>query len=349
MVQKVSRDIGLLSSSNCPCAFGHASRDLEMVHGNEFIVAGSGDDLDWLSQKLNEKLKLAQKARLGPGHDREATVLNRYMTCSALWVDVGSRPARRRTGSCRAWTSNGASTGEPNAPLDHKERELDGQKAYHSVSAILAYLAADRPDIAFACKGYSRAVGKATRADLTRLQRIGRYLLHSPRAVREFPLQDEESITTIDGLSDADAAGCTKTRRSTSRGCLRVGQHNLATWSLTQKVVSLSSAESEYYSMLTCASEALGLANTIRESWDTKPAYESGQTLQQHEGWLSAVEAAPSNTWKPRTCGCSRRRKIQELRIEKIRGTVIHADLMTQHLDGKRLTKLCELLERQSH
>ena len=86
-----------------------------------------------------------------------------------------------------------------------------------------------------------------------------------PRVLREFPLQREENIVMIDGLSDADAAGCPKTRRSTSGGCLRVGQHTLATWSSTQKVVSLSSAESEYYSMVRCASEAIGLANTIRE------------------------------------------------------------------------------------
>ena len=33
----------------------------------------------------------------------------------------------------------------------------------------------------------------------------------------------------------------------------------------SQKVVSLSSAESEYYSMVRCASEAIGLAKTIRE------------------------------------------------------------------------------------
>ena len=48
-----------------------------VVHGDDFIVAGDGDDLDWLSQKLNEKLDLVQKARLGPGHHSEATVLNR--------------------------------------------------------------------------------------------------------------------------------------------------------------------------------------------------------------------------------------------------------------------------------
>ena len=77
---------------------------------------------------------------------------------------------------------------KPSTPLDQEELESDGQQAYHSVSATLAYLASDRLDTAFACKECSRAVGKATRADLTRLKRIGRYLLHTPRAVWEFPL-----------------------------------------------------------------------------------------------------------------------------------------------------------------
>ena len=80
-VQKVGADIGLLSSSSFPCAFGHSTRDLGMVvHGDDFIVAGDGDDLDWLLQKLNESLELVQKARLGPGYDSEATVLNRSVT-----------------------------------------------------------------------------------------------------------------------------------------------------------------------------------------------------------------------------------------------------------------------------
>ena len=81
LVRRVSTDLGLLSSSNCPCAFGHSLRDLDMVvHGDDVISAGDGDDLDWLSQKLNEKLELVQKAILGPGYDNEATVLNRCAT-----------------------------------------------------------------------------------------------------------------------------------------------------------------------------------------------------------------------------------------------------------------------------
>ena len=33
--------------------------------------------------------------------------------------------------------------------------------------------------------------------------------------------------------------------------------------------------------------------------------------LQQHEGWLSAAGAAPSNTWRQSTCGCSRKRRTR--------------------------------------
>ena len=180
-----------------------------VVHGDDFIVAGDGDDLDWLLHKLNEKHELVQKARLGPGYDSEATVLNRCTAtldsrgkltrgtrdCQWLSLDYRQRDHRRARAAhsqVHHWTT--------------KKLEPDGQQAYHSVSARLAYLASDRPDITFACKEHSRAVGKATRADLTRLKRIGRYLLQTPRAVWEFPLQQEESIMMIDGLSDADAA-----------------------------------------------------------------------------------------------------------------------------------------------
>ena len=191
-----------------------------VVHGDDFIVAGDGDDLDWSSQKLNEKLELVQKARLGPGYDSEATVLNRCVTYidSGLTLEADPRHAElavAELGLQTARPQTSPSGAKPSAPLDHEELE--------------------------AHKECSRAAGKATRADLTGLKRIGRYLLYTPRAVWEFPLQQQESIVLIDGHSDAAAAGCPKTGRSTSGGCLPVGQHTLATWSSTQKVVSLGS------------------------------------------------------------------------------------------------------------
>ena len=164
------------------------------MSGDDFIVAGCGDDLDWMSQKLNEKLELVQNARLGPCYDSEATVLNRCVknNDSGLTWEADPRHAElavAELGLQAARPQTSPSGAKPNTPRDHEELEPGGQKASHRVSARLAYLAVDRPDIA-----------EATRVDFTRLKRIGRYLLHTPRAVREFPLQTEETIVTIDGL-----------------------------------------------------------------------------------------------------------------------------------------------------
>ena len=158
----------------------------------------------------------------------------------------------------------------------------------------------------------------------------------------EFPLQQEESIVLIDGLSDAHAAGCPKTRRSTSGGCLLFGQHTLSTWSSTHKVVSLSSAELKCYSMVRCASEAIGQANTTRELgheaqvriW-TDAAAARGLALRRGSGAIKHMETTYFSL--------QQKEKNQELRVEKIRGTVNPADLMTKHQDGQRLVMLCEL------
>ena len=122
----------------------------------------------------------------------------------------------------------------------------------------------------------------------------------------------------------------------------------LETWSSTQKVVSLSSAESEYCSMVRCASEAIGLANTIRELrheahvriW-TDAAVARGLALRSGSGAIKHMET--KYFW------LQQKENDQELTIQKIRGTVNPADLMTEHLEGKRLMMLCDLFEHQTH
>ena len=95
--------------------------------------------------------------------------------------------------------------------------------------------------------------------------------------------------------------------------------------------------------MVRCASEAFGLVNTIRKLghearvriW-TGVAATRGLALRSGSGAIKHMEA--------KYCRLQQREKNRELRIEKIRGTVNPADLMTQHLDGKRLVKVCDLL-----
>ena len=95
--------------------------------------------------------------------------------------------------------------------------------------------------------------------------------------------------------------------------------------------------------MVRCASEAIGLANTIRELgleaqvriW-THVAAARGLALRSGSGSIAHMET--KYFW------LQPKEKNQELRIEKIRGAVNPADLMTKHLDGKRLVTLCELM-----
>ena len=138
IVQKVVADIGLLSSSNCPGAFGHVWRDLD-VHGDDFVDAGCGDDLYRRSQTLKEKLELVQKARFGRGYDSEATVLNRRVTYSdpGLTREADSRHADLAAAelglqSARPKVSLGGA--KPNAPLCHEELKPDGRSPPQRVS-----------------------------------------------------------------------------------------------------------------------------------------------------------------------------------------------------------------------
>ena len=112
----------------------------------------------------------------------------------------------------------------------------------------------------------SRAVGKATRADLTRLKRIGRNLPPHATCRVGIPAADrgEHRDNRVTLRCPTQQVARKRDARHLEDACVLVNTP-LATWSSSQKVVSLSSAESEYYSMVRCAGEVIGLANTICE------------------------------------------------------------------------------------
>ena len=58
-------------------ASGTSPKTRTWLHGDDFLIALPKEDLDWVTQKPNEKHELVQKARLGPGHDIEELVLDR--------------------------------------------------------------------------------------------------------------------------------------------------------------------------------------------------------------------------------------------------------------------------------
>ena len=82
------------------------------------------------------------------------------------------------------------------------------------------------------------------------------------RLVYRYPWQEAERVDTY---SDTDWAGCAKTRKSTSGGCLLLGRHLLKSWSSTQASVSLSSGEAEFYGVVMAAGITLGFQALLRD------------------------------------------------------------------------------------
>ena len=119
------------------------------------------------------------------------------------------------------------------------------------------YLAQDRTDVQYAVKELSRRMSAPQGCDWTSTKRLGRYLANKSRSALHFGYQEWHTGVTV--WSDTDFAGCRDERKSTSGGVIMFGGHCLKSWSLTQKVIALSSGEAECYGFVKSGSKGLGV------------------------------------------------------------------------------------------
>ena len=133
---------------------------------------------------------------------------------------------------------------------------------FRALAARANYLALDRPDIAYTTKELCRCFAAPTKPAVDLLRRLVRYLPGKPRLVWLF--NHQPSCTTLTSSLDTDFAGCLETRRSTSGGVARRGQHLIKHWSSTQATVTLSSAEAELNGIRKGASISLGLQSVAK-------------------------------------------------------------------------------------
>ena len=75
------------------------------------------------------------------------------------------------------------------------------------------------------------------------MKRIGRYLAGKPRAVCLFRWRKGE----LKAYADAEWSGDRTARRSVSAGVIMRDEHCLNVWTKKQQVVSLSTAESDFF------------------------------------------------------------------------------------------------------
>jgi hypothetical protein len=114
----------------------------------------------------------------------------------------------------------------------------------------------DRRDIQHTCRELAVAMAHRTQRHMTALKRLARHLRLKLRLVQNFVHQD--TVTDLVCWADSDHAGCVRTRKSTSGGVIMHGKHVLKTCSKGQAARALSSAEAEYYGLVSAVSHLLG-------------------------------------------------------------------------------------------
>jgi len=147
--------------------------------------------------------------------------------------------------------------------LDKDEKGISvNETMYRGMIGSLLYLTASRPDIMFFVCLCARFQACPKESHLKAVKRILRYV----KGTTDFGLwYPKSSSFVLVGYSDADFAGCTLDRKSTSGTCQFLGPC-LTSWSSKkQNSVALSTAEAEYVAVGNCVAQILWMKQTLED------------------------------------------------------------------------------------
>ena len=153
---------------------------------------------------------------------------------------------------------------------DENGKAVDITK-YRGMIGSLLYLTASRPDIMYSVCLCARYQSNPKESHLNAVKRIFRYLSGTKNLGLWYP-----KGTHIDLFSytDADWAGCTIDRKSTSGTCHFLGFALVSWFSKKQNSVALSTAEAKYISAASCCAQVLWMKQTLLDlglSYDHVP------------------------------------------------------------------------------
>ena len=256
------------------CIFYHAARDLRVVvYGDDVTVVGAYKDINWFEEVMEQKYAITKRGRLGSDKkdDKELTLLNRvvrWVDGIGIEIEADPRQAERLVAQLGLTGSNAVSA--PGVKVGTQELEADEGihderfKVFQAGSARANFMGPDRPEIQFAVKECCRRMSQPTEVAMRALKIIGRFIEGHPRLV--LAMNFEEGSQPIDVYVDSDYAGCPRTRKSTSGGCVMMGSHLIKSWSSTQNnAISLSSGEAELYAIVKGVGTGLGVQQFLED------------------------------------------------------------------------------------
>ena len=226
-----------------------------------------------------------------------------------------------------------------------RKRKFNSKKYMQAVGSLLYLAMGTRPDILFATSKASRKNKDPTYEDWINVLKIFRYL----KGTKYYGLRFTDNIN-LNVYVDADLGGDEETKRSTTGFIINMGNTPISWYSKLQHCVSISTAESEYYSLNECASKCMWLKNFLEEL-----NINTG-TIKIRIDNKAAIYNSENETINIKSRHISLRyHKVRELvsekkiKLEYIKSENNLADGLTKYLNGPLLKKfrkimLCKLI-----
>jgi hypothetical protein len=131
----------------------------------------------------------------------------------------------------------------------------------HMIGSLMYIMLGTRGDIAYAVSVASRHLANPGPQHIKLARRILRYL----KGTKGLRLTYRGHLQKLKGFTDADWAGCHKTRRSTAGYLFNIGSGAISWQSKRQSVVALSTCEAEFIRQTQATKEAIWLRRLLNE------------------------------------------------------------------------------------
>ncbi|CAE7248917.1 GIP [Symbiodinium sp. CCMP2592] len=241
------------------------------VHVDDMLAAGQTERLQVLESHLKSKFKVSSEWIEHIG-DQVSFLKRRHILVSpTLLMQVTGLANAKERYKAAPFPTGGLPTELAS------DRELDAATAspYRSGVGILAYMSSDLVACQFAIRYLTTYSHSPTEGSWKLLRHVASYInchrnhvigLSKPVSGKGLVCDRsrEENTTALEVCSDSDWSGCKRTRKSVGSCAILWDNMLLYAHSKTQKTISLSSAESEYNSLVSAAAEGIFLLACIR-------------------------------------------------------------------------------------
>ena len=351
---------GYVQGTAFSCSFRNEEEDADSsVHGDDFFLLGDDFAIEKFIASMRARYQITVRAILGPEEkdDKEVRMLNRYVRLVNLpdgefQVEYEADPRHAELISKQLNLERANSVVTPGVKLKSGDLQNystplppSAASVFRSLTMRACYLAQDRADLAFSAKECARMMSQPTELGWTALKRIGRFLLGKPRVVQVFKPQCKPSALFI-VASDTDHAGCLRTRKGTSGTILLHGDHCLKATSSTHTYPALSSGEDEYYGVVKAASTGLG-AVAMAADFNQKKGLKIQTDSTAAKGIGTRRGLGKTRHIETRSLWVQHKIANGDLMLEKIRGTVNVAGLLTKHVDAKTCEKYMTMIGQE--